>query len=242
MRRMMRILAAGGAAVLMLSPGCDNSHGTQGDSQMQRHVVLVGASVGQEWNLAGLPARAGVRESSFESIAAYQFDKGEAVGDLLLRPRRRFRPTRTYLRGFFKPAPRVPDVVILKECAAYFPGDLPSYQSRFPGWVQRLRARNIRVVVATVVPVTREHATARPGRIEAIRQFNDWLRAYASRERLDLLDLEAALREDGGERYLDGKYTSGDGLHLNRTGYDLLDRRLLQVLGPLTEDLKQRSE
>lgn len=222
---------AGGIFSLLLLMGCQSQSQTSGDGAVNRHhVILIGASVGKDWDLAGLPARTGARGATFETVTLYRYDKGEAVKDVLLRPMRPFRPTRSYLRGFFQPTPKVPEIVILKECAAYFPGDLPTYQTMLEKWVRQLDERKIKVAVATVVPVTREHAAAKPGRIETIRAFNDWVRDYASRTNHALLDLEAVLREGEQERFLKAEYTSGDGLHLNRAAYDLLDRRLLEVL------------
>lgn len=226
------LLCVGVIAVFTAIAGCVRDQTPRGEGEVnKRHVVLIGASVGKGWDLAGMPARTGLKGTTLESVVVYDFDKSGAVDDILLRPKRRFRPTRTYLKGFFQPAPLVPDTVILKECAAYFPGDLSAYEAMLQRWVMQMRGKKVRVVVATVVPVTREHAAGRPGRIDSIRQFNDWVRVFASREKLDLLDMEAALVEAGGERFLAREFTSGDGLHLNRTAYDLLDRHLEEVLG-----------
>jgi len=164
----------------------------------------------------------------FESIALYDYDKTEALEEVLMRPKRKFRFTRTYVKGLFEPAPQKPDVIIIKECSAYFPGDLISYKELMKKWVKRIREANIGVVLATVVPVTRERSQTRKGQIETIRAFNDWIREYAAQERIALLDLEAALRTNAVNRFLKDELST-DGSHLNRNAYDILDRHLADM-------------
>lgn len=213
--------------------GCTASSGNTATEQTmanQKRIMLLGASVGKAWNLKEWPARTNSAGYSFESVAFYEYDKTPALEEILIRPKRKFQLTRTYVMGFFKPAPRLPNTIILKECAAYFPGDLPTYQSLMQQWVERVRKAGIEVVLATVVPVTRTNQTTHPGRIEAIRTYNDWIRSYAAQERLPLLDLEAAVRVDDKTRFLRDDLTSGDGLHLNKQAYEILDRTLRETL------------
>jgi len=193
-------------------------------------VLLVGASVGKDWKLQDFPSREKLDAYAVESMAVYQFDKTEALKEILMRPDRKFHPTRSYLAGFFKPAPQLPTVIILKECAAYFPGDLASYQQLVKSWVRLIREKQIEVMLATVIPVTRLHAGEQPGRIDGILAYNDWIRDYARQERIPLLDLEAALRLDDATRFLNDSFTSGDGLHVNEQAYAMLDRLLAGVL------------
>lgn len=193
-------------------------------------ILLLGASVGQEWGVDGMPKRLGNNRFQFEAVQAWQFDKTEALEEVLIRPKRKFKPTKSYFKGFFEPAPMNPDIVIIKECAAYFPGDLVRFKSLVPKWVASIKASGRKPAVATVVPVTSEHAKNKPGRIEAIRAYNDWIREFAATEKLPLVDLEAALREDSKGRLLKAEYTSGDGLHLNRKAYDVLDKTLLNAV------------
>lgn len=200
------------------------------------HVALVGASIGNDWQLAGWPARTRASGFSTESLAVWQFDKTEAVDELLLRPKRKFRPTRTYLRSLFAPPPRKPDVVILKECSSYFPGNAESQRARFTAWEERLSAAGVRVVLATIVPVTETRARADVGKQEAVTEFNAWVRDYAARKNLPVLDLDAAMRIDAAGSYLKDEYTSGDGSHLNEAAYRVLDGTLLETLCSLKAD------
>jgi hypothetical protein len=195
-----------------------------------KRIILVGASVGKSWKLQEYPQRMNNSSVSFESIAVYQFDKSEAIEEILMRPKRKFRLTRTYLKGFFEPAPQLPQAIIIKECSSYFPEDLPMYKQLVQGWVKRIRAANIEPILATAVPVTRERAGQVQGKIEGIREYNDWVREYAKSEKLLLIDLEAAVRNSDRARYLRDDLTSGDGTHLNAKAYEVLDKLMQATL------------
>jgi hypothetical protein len=197
-------------------------------AEKPRHVVLLGASIGMEWSLPELPKRVNERRYSFEALQAWEYDKSEIVEETLMRPARKFRLTPGYVKGFFKSSPQPADMIIIKECSSYFPSDMRRDKELVQQWVQEIRQKNIAVMLATVVPVTRERARSNPGKQEGIREFNDWLRAYARQQALPLLDLERALRVDDKERYLRDDLTSGDGSHLNRKAYDILDHLLIE--------------
>ncbi len=194
------------------------------------HVILVGASIGQTWGLGGWPARAGMPEFTAEAIAAWQFDKSEAVGEVLMRPRRKFRPTLTYMKSLFQAPPPQAQIVILKECSSYFPGDFEAYKRSMSEWAKQVRTHNIQVVLATVVPVTKTRAAQDPGKQEALLAYNQWVRQYAQEQRFPVLDLEAALRSEAPNFYLRDEFTSGDGSHLNAAAYAVLDGTLRTLL------------
>ncbi|MGB7540915.1 MAG: GDSL-type esterase/lipase family protein [Burkholderiales bacterium] len=195
-------------------------------------IVLIGASIGQQWNLPELPKRLRLSGYEFEALQAWQFDKSEKLDETLMRPARKFHLTRSYFRGFFQDAPRPADVVILKECSTYFPDDLRLERKRelMEQWVQQVRDKHIKIMIATVVPVTKHRAALDPGKQESVRKYNDWVRDYTRTNGIVLLDLEAALRADDRERYLRDDMTSGDGSHLNRKAYDILDGVMAQAL------------
>lgn len=200
---------------------------SSGAAEKKIRVLLVGASVGKSWELAGLSKRLNDGSFEFEAVQAWQFDKTEALDEVLLRPKRKLKLNKAYIKGFLEPPPLPADVIIIKECAAYFPGDLSRYKPLVKKWVGDIKAAGKRAALATVVPVTAKHAKGKPGRIEAIREFNDWLREFAATEKLPLVDLEAEVRTNSKERFLRDEYTSGDGLHLNKQAYDAMDRLLL---------------
>lgn len=191
-------------------------------------VLLLGASVGKSWEVSGLPRRLNDSRFEFEAAQAWQFDKTEALEEILMRPKRKFKPTKTYLKGFFEPAPKPADIIIIKECAAYFPGDLPGYKEMVKKWVAAIRAAGKKPAIATVAPVTKARTLKSPGKIESIREFNEWIREFAAAEKLPLLDLEAALKTDDKNRLLRDEYST-DGTHLNRKAYDMLDKLLLEA-------------
>jgi hypothetical protein len=194
------------------------------------HLALVGASIGHDWHLADWPARVHAPGFSAESFAVWQFDKTSAIDELLVRPRRKFRPTRTYLKSLFAPPPPKADVIILKECSSYFPGDGEAQRAAFRAWQERLTASGAQVVLATVVPVTQGRAARDTGKQEALTAFNAWVREYAAQQHLPVLDLDAAMRTGDAGSNLKDEYTSGDGSHLNRAAYAVLDRTLLDTL------------
>ena len=194
------------------------------------HVVLIGASIGQSWHLAEWPARVKASGFSAESVPAWQFDKSEVLEEVLMRPARKFHPTRTYLRSLFQAPPRKPNIIILKECSSYFPGDLSIYQRSIEDWVSRLQARQIKVILATVVPVTRSRAAQSPGKQETLLKYNQWIREFAIQHGLKVLDLEAALRVDDSNRYLRNEFAATDGSHLNSAAYGVLDETLRRLL------------
>jgi hypothetical protein len=193
------------------------------------HIVLIGASIGQSWRLAEWPARMGSSTFTAESLQAWRFDKSEAIQTALLRPRVKFTPSSSFVRSLFDPPP-IPRVVILKECSSYFPGDLNLYRESLRNWVNQLNARKLRIVLATVVPVTKARADRDHGKQESLTGFNRWVREYAAQHNLPLLDLDVALRAGGEGSFLREEFASEDGSHLLPAAYAVLDRTLLATL------------
>jgi hypothetical protein len=196
----------------------------------RRRVLLLGASVGYEWDVPAWPQRMKNTQYMVEMVPEYVFDKAAALEEILMRPRRKFHPTRTYVKGFFRPAPQKPKLLIIKECAAYFPGDLAAYTTVIQRMVTQCLAAGVRPALATVVPVTAEHAARKPGRLEGIHAYNDWVRSYTAAEHIPCFDFEAVVRTDPKARLLKPEFTSGDGLHLNRAAYDALDADFAAML------------
>jgi hypothetical protein len=201
----------------------------------EKRVLLVGASVGDAWNIAHLPERTKLAGYVFESVAEYRFDKTAVMDEVL------------------KSSMNKPDFVILKECAAYFPGDLPRYKQNIQTWVAGLRAQHITPILATVVPVTTpdmlsvsyiKHLVKKvtrskipvDERLPYLLQYNDWVRTYAAQEGLAVLDLEVALRTTGQERKLRSDLAGEDGLHLNQEAYGILDRLVVDSAGQLFKE------
>lgn len=223
---LMRLLFGAVSLLLAISPSLSSAAAPK----PTRHVLLVGASIGQDWNLPELPKRVPVDQYAFEAVQVWQFDKSEAVDAALMRPARKFQPTLGYVKGFFKPSLPAVDLFILKECSSYFPSDLPRNRELVQRWVRQIKASGKSLILATTVPVTGERARKNAGKQEGVREFNDWLRIYAKAENIPLMDLEAALRADDQQRYLRDDLTSGDGSHLNAAAYKILDGVLVLTL------------
>ncbi len=197
-----------------------------------KRIVLIGASIGKGWNISALPERIANRDYVFEYVYSGGFDKSRKLEGVLSRVQDRA------------------DAVFLKECAAYFPGDFPSYQRLMKKWVEDCLEAGVIPIPATVVPVTRLHSFKKFGidilklrnpfrsgipfsqrRQKAIQEYNDWLRAYCREKGLAVLDLEKALNKGAKNRYLRSRFAKIDGLHLNKKGYKVLDEQVLPVLG-----------
>jgi len=199
----------------------------------EKHVVLLGASVGHAWNIDALPDRIKPSASSssqsyrFEFVGEYAFDKTEALNKILKRKQNK------------------PDAILIKECAAYFPGDMPQYQELVKGWVKECKKSGVVPIPTTVVPVTKAtdlkaslKDLIKPllgkantsALLESLLQYNDWIKVYAKQEGLTVLDLEAPLRVSETDRRLRADLHSGDGLHLNAQAYGLLDKIVIPTL------------
>lgn len=215
------------AALVAYRKSCVHTVATD---QKSVHIILVGASIGQAWNLSNWPARAKSSGFTAEAVQAWQFDKSEALDEVLMRPARKFRVTRTYLKSLFQPPPPKADIIILKECSSYFPGDLTAYERKMEHWAHQAKAEGARVVLATVVPITESRSAKDKGKQEALLAYNRWVRAYGEQKNIPVLDLESALRIEGETGYLRDEFTSGDGSHLNAAAYAVLDQLLLRTL------------
>jgi hypothetical protein len=171
-------------------------------------VLVLGASVAKAWRLHRL-------FPNVRALELYQFDKTPLLEQAVEQR---------------------PDAAVIKHCAAYFPGD-EGRRRLVGGWLDQLRGAGIRPALATVAPVTRQHADRVPGRAEGLWAYNDWLRTLADEQQVPLLDLEAALRCSAADRHLQPRLDGGDGLHLNRRAYrevldSLIPPLLLRIFTP----------
>lgn len=199
-------------------------------SQQKLHVVLIGASIGEDWKLQGLKERRNISDVDFEALQAWQFDKSDVLEETLMRPNRKFHLTRSYFTSLFEPAPVPADIIVLKECSSYFPGNFETDKEKVKDWVTQVRNKNIQPVLATAVPVTKARSERDPGKQEGLRKYNDWVREYAAKNKIVVLDLEMALRTDSKHRFLRDDLTSGDGSHLNHKAYEILDAVMIQTI------------
>ena len=159
-----------------------------------KHIVYIEASTVNNWKLDGIAARTGSERYRFEVLREYDFDKSKTVDQVLAGGQPR------------------PGAVIVQECAVYFPGDLQAYQGMYRGWIEKLQARGLRPVIATVVPPARSR-----GWWQDAKDF--------AKERL--------LRVSAEDRHMRPEFNAGDGIHLAPVAYLRLDRDLLEFLDRL---------
>lgn len=164
----------------------------------KKRIVFIGASVAKQWMIE-------IRFPFIKVISEYQFNKTAVINNLIN-------------------SCLIPDGIIIKECAAYFPGDIEKYKNLIEQWTKEISEKSIRLAFATVVPVTKNHSLEHPGRIDQIWEFNNWLRKFTNENKIPLLDLEESLIIGDNEKYLKDDYAQPDGLHLNRKVYrEILD-------------------
>lgn len=199
--------------------------------EKQRHIVLLGASIGRIWNISMLSNRINCFNYAFEYVGGGGFDKSRRLNGIISRQENK------------------PDAILLKECAAYFPGDLNRYKKLMMKWIHQCQVAGIVPIPTTVVPVTRLHSLKKffidvvKGRNPlnygnpflnrrnlSIIEYNDWIRMYCQRNGLNFLDLEKALRYSEKNRYLREDFAKLDGLHLNRKAYRILDKIVIPTL------------
>lgn len=197
----------------------------------KRHVVLLGASVGRAWDIQALPERTGIANCDFRYVPGGGFDKTNALHEILLEEASR------------------PDAIIIKECAAYFPGDFDRYKVLVKDWVDLCKKKDVIPILATVVPVTRLHAFKKifidiikgrgllndgnpfaHNRNAAIIAYNDWIKNYAAANGLSVLDMESAVVYSQENRFLREDFAKVDGLHLNANAYERLDEMAVSTV------------
>lgn len=195
----------------------------------QKRIILLGASVGGAWDISRLPERVNNYDYVFEYIPHGGFDKSKSLIELLSRQENR------------------PDAIFIKECAAYFPGDMDKYKSLIKEWIKECLEHNVLPIPVTVVPVTRLHPfkkflidiiriknPLRSGnpfkKNKKLAEYNDWIKQYSKNLGLSVLDLEASLRYSEKNRYLREDLARIDGLHVNRKAYGILDQIVIPTL------------
>jgi lysophospholipase L1-like esterase len=115
-----------------------------------------------------------------------------------------------------------PSAVVPEVCATNFDARAPSLadtQRYYERLVETARARGVRPILATVIPVTRAWAREEGGgeAIESrIAAMNAWIRAYARAHGDALVDWAGAMVDATGALRAD---LTDDGLHPNAAGY-----------------------
>lgn len=198
-----------------------------GDLMAEKHIVYIEASTVNRWKLDGFAARTGTDRYRLEALREYDFDKSRLVKQVV------------------EPGERGPDAVIVQECSVYFPGDLEAYKRQYRGWITDIRARGLPIIATVVPPAHRkglvedtkdfikERVLGEPSQYQQVTAFNEWLRVLGKELGVAVFDLERVLRISAEDRHMREEFNEGDGIHLNRTAYDLLDRELQVFLDRL---------
>jgi len=207
--------------------------------QPKKHILLLGASIGKAWDFPGISTRLNDFTHKYEFIAKYEPDKSDILTQAITRKENK------------------PDIIIIKQCAAYFegysdtydPNHIEAYKLLATKWSQQCRKNNIEPILATIVPVTeklpiwnqikrlikkhilRKNITPYYSniRLKGICDYNDWVRDYSNKNELRMLDLESVLRISNNNRFLKPSLTT-DGLHINTKAYKLLDKFVIDSL------------
>ena len=218
------------------------------NKNQKKRILLIGASIGKAWNIEDLPERIEAKNYLFEFINTYGPDKSDILESVLNRKE------------------NAPDVIIIKQCAAYFRADSISYDHEYVNkykqfaqeWIFKMESNDITPILATVVPITEKMPYMvkfkryikkyilqkdipeyyRNIRLKGIIAYNDWVKDYAKKKAITVLDLETAVRVSEEDRYLNADYST-DGLHLNEKGYNRLDPMLLEAV---KKSLKKRCQ
>jgi lysophospholipase L1-like esterase len=169
---------------------------------------------------------------------------GDSITDAWGRSYAKFFPGKPYVnRGISgQTTPQMlirfrPDVIALKPRAVVIlagtndlagntgPMSIDDIQGNLMSMVELARANNIKVILASVLPVTdalKPQTARRPP--EKIRALNNWLKEYAAKSGAVYLDYFTAMADENGMLKKELTY---DGLHPNEAGY--------QVMQPLAQ-------
>lgn len=190
----------------------------------EKRVVFMGDSITDSWDdpkYGGFfPGRPYVNRGI----------SGQTTPQMLIR----FRPDVIALK---------PDVVLILAGTNDVAGNtgpmtLQAIQDNLISMAELARVHRIRVVFASVLPISDYEKTAdgQP-RIQTVRRppdqikaLNEWMRRYAAENKFSYLDYYSAMIDDKG--FLKDEL-SNDGLHPNDKGY--------QVMGPLAEEAIARA-
>ena len=184
----------------------------------EKRVVFLGDSITDGWHN---PANGGFFPGK---LYVNRGISGQTTPQMLIR----FRPDVIALN---------PDVVVILAGTNDIAGNtgpmtLQSIEDNLASIAELARAHRIRVVLASLLPVSdyektadgqpRNQTTRRPP--EQINALNEWMKKYAADNKMTYLDYYSAMVDDKG--FLKDEL-SNDGLHPNAQGY--------QVMNPLAE-------
>jgi len=185
---------------------CKKTDGNGSGALSDLIVAFVGASITENWDFDHYFAG-----YDFRKVIHYDWDKTQVwdeVQDLH------------------------PDIVLVKECGAYFYTDggtpLGEFENSIQNMINRIRNLGAIPVLCTTLPVDVGHGDCTQKQLNDLRAFNDWMRGYCSSQGIALLDYYQQIADGQGQ--LPGACHDGDGLHPNTAGYDILSPAVIPTL------------
>jgi lysophospholipase L1-like esterase len=184
----------------------------------ERRVVFMGDSITDGWNLASyFPGKPYVNRGI----------SGQTTPQMLIR----FRPDVVALK---------PEVVVILAGTNDIAGNtgpmtLEAIENNFASMMELARMSGIRVVIASVLPVS-DYAKNRDGNPvnrtgqrppQQIKSLNEWIKKYTAQNDLTYLDYFSAMVDEKG--FLKEEL-SGDGLHPNDKGYAIMQPLVEQAI------------
>jgi hypothetical protein len=169
-------------------------------------VVFVGASITENWDFSHCFAG-----YNFQKVIHYDWDKTQVWDQVQALH---------------------PDIVLVKECGAYFytEGGTPlgEFESSIQSLVDHIRNLGAIPVLCTTLPVDVGYGDCSQAQLDDVRTFNDWVRGYCSSQGIVLMDYYQRIADAQGQ--LPTAYHDGDGLHPNSAGYDILSPLVIPTL------------
>jgi lysophospholipase L1-like esterase len=162
-------------------------------------VVFFGASITHNWDL----------NKYFPKIHPVNRGVGGFVPDLMTK----FKSNVLDLK---------PAAMVVKFCSINIRPQIPMHQLKdaLEMMVQLARDNGIVPVVTTIIPPSKPAAHIGDFRvIDTLAAFNEWVRDYAARNSLAIIDYARAIQDENG--FLPREYAV-DPVHLNDKGYDII--------------------
>lgn len=196
----------------------DANAGLTAPAKDEKRVVFMGDSITDFWKLESFfPSRPYINRGI----------SGQTTPQMLVR----FRPDVTALK---------PQVAVILAGTNDIAGNtgpttIEAIQGNLASMFELARANNIRVVIASVLPVS-DYAKNRDGKPinqttrrspEKIRSLNEWIKKYATQNGLIYLDYFSAMVDEKGFLKED---LSNDGLHPNDKGYSVMQPLVEQAI------------
>jgi lysophospholipase L1-like esterase len=196
----------------------DANAGVTNPPKDEKRVVFMGDSITDFWKLASFfPSRPYINRGI----------SGQTTPQMLVR----FRPDVIALK---------PQVVVILAGTNDIAGNtgpttLETIEGNLASMFELARANNIRVVIASVLPVS-DYAKNREGKPinqttrrppEKIKALNEWIKGYANQGGLTYLDYFSAMVDEKG--FLK-EGLSNDGLHPNDKGYAVMQPLVEQAI------------